>query len=87
MCTRDLNLALSGEETFLVTVDWEDNWPIFNSGKSINLVTISHSDKLKEVLSFVWSSDFSQPELERGWYQPCKLSRIAQYGLECWVHL
>jgi hypothetical protein len=52
-----------------VKVDWEDDWPIFNGGKSINLTTSGHSEKLKVVPSFVWSSDFSKPELERGWYQ------------------
>jgi len=59
-----------------VKVQWEDDWPIFNGGKSIGIVTSSHDEKLKVAPSFVWSSDFSKPKLERGWYQKRTLSPI-----------
>jgi hypothetical protein len=58
-----------------VTVDWEDDWPIFNGGKSISIITSSHSEKEKITPPFVWSPDFTKPELEPGWYQKRTLSQ------------
>ncbi|KAF3762225.1 family 43 glycoside hydrolase [Cryphonectria parasitica EP155] len=68
-----------GKETFLVKVDWVDDWPVFNEGKNITLLTRGRENvakpKIDEVLSEqkeenpVWTADLSKPELELGWYQ------------------
>lgn len=66
-------LTIAGRETFLVTVDWVDDWPIFNHGKNIALLTQGRdsqhtvSNHLEEIQ--IWRADLSRTELELGWYQ------------------
>lgn len=57
-----------GRESYLVKVDWEDDWPIFNDEKNIELLTASHDMKVQVAQPQLWTADFSQKELEIGWY-------------------
>ncbi|KAF4982103.1 hypothetical protein FZEAL_2209 [Fusarium zealandicum] len=60
-----------GRETFLVKLEWQDDWPIFNDGKNITLETqgrgIVKSSSNAEVQS--WKADLTQDALELAWYQ------------------
>lgn len=62
----------AGRETFLVKVDWVDDWPIFNEGKNVTLRTNGRYSVAQhvntEALSH-WKAALDQPDLERGWYQ------------------
>ncbi|GAB1203642.1 hypothetical protein APSETT445_002279 [Aspergillus pseudonomiae] len=60
--------SVFGRETFLIPVEWKDDWPIFNGGNKISLKSQSphlyeHQDPV------VWRDDFSGPELQLGWYR------------------
>lgn len=63
-----------GRETFLVTVDWVDDWPVFNSGENIKLVTkgrdaIEQNVEVKrEEGQIKWEAALEGEELELGWY-------------------
>ncbi|BAE55534.1 unnamed protein product [Aspergillus oryzae RIB40] len=58
----------TGRETFLIPVEWKDDWPIFNRGKKISLQ--SDTPHLYEYQHPVaWRDDFSSPELQLGWYR------------------
>ncbi|KAJ9133012.1 Non-reducing end alpha-L-arabinofuranosidase BoGH43B [Pleurostoma richardsiae] len=62
-----------GRETFLVKVDWVDDWPVFNGGKNITLLTRGR-DRVEapqptESEGIVWQADLQQEDLELGWYQ------------------
>ncbi|KAM0551307.1 hypothetical protein ACHAPJ_008411 [Fusarium lateritium] len=60
-----------GRETFLVKVEWEDDWPIFNDGNNITLKTAGR-DLVKSASSSgpqTWRADLSRDKLELGWYQ------------------
>lgn len=68
-------LTETGRETFLVTVEWEDDWPIFNGGKNITFETegrASLTPSQATGLQKQWAADFSKEELELGWYQKSK---------------
>ncbi|KAF2015637.1 glycoside hydrolase family 43 protein [Aaosphaeria arxii CBS 175.79] len=67
-----------GRETFLVKVDWVDDWPVFNDGKNITLETEAHyplnqlegtgsSENLRWKASY--GLDSAPEALELGWYQ------------------
>ncbi|KAI1264829.1 glycoside hydrolase family 43 protein [Xylariaceae sp. FL1019] len=70
-----------GRETFLVKVDWLDDWPVFNEGRNITLTTNGRrfteqavtqftSGKSKSKLEEVkWKADLDREDLELGWYQ------------------
>ncbi|SCO12552.1 related to xylosidase/arabinosidase [Fusarium fujikuroi] len=60
-----------GRETFLVKVEWKDDWPIFNDGHNITLKTVGR-DLIKSASKpslQKWKADLSKDELELGWYQ------------------
>ncbi|GKZ30288.1 hypothetical protein AbraIFM66950_008624 [Aspergillus brasiliensis] len=60
--------SVFGRETFLAPVAWQDDWPIVNGGQKIPL----HSDSphLYELSTPVaWRDDFSDRELQLGWYR------------------
>jgi beta-xylosidase len=64
-------LTLLGRETFLVKVEWNDDWPIFNDGKNIMLETAGR-DLVKSASKpglHTWNADLSKDTLELGWYQ------------------
>ncbi|KAI1325738.1 glycoside hydrolase family 43 protein [Xylariaceae sp. FL0255] len=63
-----------GQETFLVKVDWVNDWPVFNEGRNITLTTVGRST-VKQNLSchakgeVKWQADLRNADLELGWYQ------------------
>ncbi|KAF6837966.1 Non-reducing end alpha-L-arabinofuranosidase BoGH43B 2 [Colletotrichum musicola] len=61
-----------GRETFLVRVDWEDDWPIFNGGRNITLETVGREHVAKvataDATGLKWKADLSKDSLEIGWY-------------------
>lgn len=71
------NLTSIGRETFLVKVEWKDDWPIFNDGNNITLKTTGR-DLIKSASKpslQTWKADLSKDDLEFGWYQKSKLSK------------
>jgi beta-xylosidase len=61
-----------GRETFLVRVDWEYDWPIFNCGNNVTLTTIGRQpvERLAAVNTngIRWKADLTRHDLELGWY-------------------
>ncbi|KPM34161.1 hypothetical protein AK830_g12407 [Neonectria ditissima] len=60
-----------GRETFLVTVEWDENWPVFNNGKNITLETTGRPSlaSVAKPSPQAWRADLSKESLELGWYQ------------------
>ncbi|KAL1864315.1 hypothetical protein Daus18300_007738 [Diaporthe australafricana] len=62
-----------GRETFLVKVDWVDDWPVFNEGRNIALLTQGRDSQAERVrlgdVPMQWQADLKSPNLELGWYQ------------------
>lgn len=67
-----------GRETFLVKVDWVDDWPVFNEGRNITLLTRGRESLVERVqpggVPLEWQADLQKPDLELGWYQKSKRS-------------
>lgn len=66
---------VAGRETFLVKVDWVDDWPVFNDGQNITLLTRGRDSKTSKHVdssALVWKADLDRPDLELGWYQKSK---------------
>ncbi|KAL5363734.1 glycosyl hydrolase [Aspergillus floccosus] len=60
--------SVFGRETFLVPVEWVDDWPVFNGGQKISLQGDSpHLYQFDHTVA--WRDDFSQPTLQLGWYR------------------
>jgi hypothetical protein len=79
---RPFNLIiLQGRETFLVSVDWVDGWPVFNNGQKISLQSSSQA-YIQEQSSVIWEDDFSKPNLQLGWYRKSKLL-VSFYKQRC----
>ncbi|KAM0335531.1 hypothetical protein ACHAQA_000579 [Verticillium albo-atrum] len=61
-----------GRETFLVRVDWEEDWPVFNLGRNVALETVGRGVVQKKAVAdehgVKWKADLSRPDLELGWY-------------------
>lgn len=53
-----------GRETFVVPVQWIDDWPIINGGDEIRL-----GSELEAGTETLWRDDFSDPVLGLGWYR------------------
>lgn len=66
-----------GRETFLVRVDWEDDWPVFNGGRNITLETVGREPVAKAVTAdatgLKWRANLSADSLEIGWYHKSTL--------------
>lgn len=67
-----------GRETFLVKVDWIDDWPVFNDGKNIAILTQGRDPQqvatdCAEGLP-AWTADLRKTDLELGWYQKSTLT-------------
>ncbi|KAJ5927849.1 hypothetical protein N7466_006805 [Penicillium verhagenii] len=59
--------SVLGRETFLVPVNWENDWPVIDGGKiSLQMTGPGLYHQTKAVS---WKDDFSQPELKIGWYR------------------
>lgn len=59
-------------------VDWVDDWPVFNEGENISLLTRGRDLQPQTSLSpgestTVWKADLSIADLELGWYQKREL--------------
>lgn len=77
---------VTGRETFLVKVDWVDDWPVFNDGKNISLLTQGRNPKPPQATETpqenpVWTADLKGPDLELGWYQ--KSEHFHRLGVAC----
>ncbi|KAH6617415.1 glycosyl hydrolase [Chaetomium tenue] len=61
-----------GRETFLVKVDWVDDWPVFNGGGNVALETVGRDPVVQRQVAgedgVRWRADLSRPDLELGWY-------------------
>ncbi|KAI1282832.1 glycoside hydrolase family 43 protein [Xylaria sp. FL0933] len=63
-----------GRETFLVKVDWVDDWPVFNEGRNITLTTagrmpVEQASSRVKPGNVKWQADLDQKNLDLGWYQ------------------
>ncbi|KAH6716512.1 beta-xylosidase [Leptodontidium sp. MPI-SDFR-AT-0119] len=58
-----------GRETFLVGVEWVDDWPVFNGGKNVGMLTEGPRGVVKVERERVWKADLGREELEVGWYE------------------
>ncbi|KAF4551803.1 Hypothetical protein D9617_12g036930 [Elsinoe fawcettii] len=63
-----------GRETFLVKVDWIDDWPVFNGGNNVTLHTEGRGNVRQEIETIKqadvkWRADLSRGQLELAWYQ------------------
>ncbi|KAI1338290.1 glycosyl hydrolase [Xylariaceae sp. FL0016] len=63
-----------GRETFLVKVDWVDDWPVFNDGRNITLETRGRKSATQLAAGIKpgdvkWTAALDQKNLELGWYQ------------------
>jgi beta-xylosidase len=66
-----------GRETYLVKVDWVDDWPVFNDGKNITLETqgrkpVTQWSGQMQKGEAKWKAALEEQELELGWYQKRK---------------
>lgn len=64
-----------GRETFLVKVEWKDDWPVFNDGNNITLKTAGRkaiAQALAQPNAVNWKADLSRNDLELGWYHKSK---------------
>ncbi|KAJ4299801.1 hypothetical protein N0V90_005047 [Kalmusia sp. IMI 367209] len=63
-----------GRETFLVKVNWVDDWPVFNEGRNVALVTRGRDAVEQDIEKMSadgvkWRADLKVQDLELGWYQ------------------
>ncbi|KAJ5864106.1 Concanavalin A-like lectin/glucanase subgroup [Penicillium soppii] len=60
--------SVLGRETFLVPLEWVDEWPVINGGKKIDLN--SHGPGLYVFDNPVaWRDEFSNSDMQVGWYR------------------
>lgn len=54
-------------------VDWVDDWPVFNEGKNIALLTQGRNSQFERISpcdeTLDWRANLEKPDLELGWYQ------------------
>ena len=79
-----------GRESFLVKVDWVDDWPVFNDGKNITLLTQGRDPisvlSNAEADGTIWNADLDRSDLELGWYQKGKLyTMVYTRDLTCYT--
>lgn len=73
-----INAKIIGRETFLVPMKWENDWPVVNEGKNITLQ--GEGPGLYQLQQPTgWRDDFTDPELQLGWYRKSKLFRFSIY--------
>lgn len=60
--------TIVGRETFLVHVEWENDWPVINGGKKIALQSTGPGLYQHEIL-VSWRDEFSGSQLQLGWYR------------------
>ncbi|KAF3019616.1 hypothetical protein E8E15_007835 [Penicillium rubens] len=60
--------SVLGRETFLVPLEWKDDWPVINGGQKISLN--SHGPGLYEFHTPVsWRDEFLDSQMQVGWYR------------------
>lgn len=60
--------SVFGRETFLIPMEWKEDWPVFNAGKKIPLKGTAKG--LYEIQQrSAWRDDFDQAEMQLGWYR------------------
>ena len=71
-----------GRESFLVSVSWENDWPVVNGGSKIMLHSTAPGLYEHEVRK-AWRDEFSTTEMQLGWYRKSELqySVIIQGGI------
>ncbi|KAJ5169245.1 uncharacterized protein N7482_004839 [Penicillium canariense] len=55
--------SVLGRETFLVQVEWENDWPVINGGKKITLQS-NGPGLYQHDIPVLWKDDFSSPKLQ-----------------------
>ncbi|RAH64401.1 glycoside hydrolase family 43 protein [Aspergillus aculeatinus CBS 121060] len=60
--------SVFGRETFLVPMNWENDWPVINGGKKIPL-EYAGPQLYQWQPPVAWRDDFTQPQLQLGWYR------------------
>ncbi|KAI9046734.1 hypothetical protein LZ554_009472 [Drepanopeziza brunnea f. sp. 'monogermtubi'] len=58
-----------GRETFLVGVEWVDDWPVFNRGETVGLLTLGPEAAVQRPTERIWKADLARDDLELGWYE------------------
>lgn len=62
-------------------VDWVDDWPVFNEGRNITLLTRGRDSSVERVdpgdVPLEWQANLEGPNLELGWYQKSEWSSNA----------
>ena len=66
------SLMALGRESYLVPMTWEDDWPVVNGGQKVTLQPQGPGLYIKDH-DPVWRDDFTQPEMELGWYRKSEL--------------
>ncbi|KAE8376020.1 glycosyl hydrolase [Aspergillus bertholletiae] len=82
----DWEESVFGRETFLIPVEWKDDWPIFNQGKKITL-QCENPHLYEYQYPVAWKDDFSSSELQLGWYRKNTPTRIDYSLIERPNHL
>lgn len=57
-----------GRETFLVPMTWEDDWPVVNDGQKVTLQS-SGPGLYQLEQPATWRDEFTEPQLNLGWYR------------------
>ncbi|KAJ5364879.1 uncharacterized protein N7496_010592 [Penicillium cataractarum] len=60
--------SVFGRESFLVHVEWENDWPVVNGGKKISLQS-NGPGLYQHEIPVSWKDDFSSSQLQLGWYR------------------
>jgi len=63
-----------GRETFLVGVEWIDDWPVFNGGKNVGILTQGPADVVQVARAKMWKANLEREDLEPGWYEKSEWS-------------
>jgi beta-xylosidase len=66
------DLIVSGRETLLLPVVWDNDWPIFNNREPVRLQQQVPAGYIVQK-PVGWKDDFSSPEMTLGWYRKSKL--------------
>lgn len=62
-----------GRETFLVGVEWVDDWPVFNKGRNVGILTEGPGGVAQVGKEASWKADLEREDLELGWYEKSEL--------------
>ncbi|KAJ5661448.1 uncharacterized protein N7477_009064 [Penicillium maclennaniae] len=60
--------SVLGRETFLVTVEWDNDWPVLNRGHKIALQSVGPG-LYQHIKPVSWRDDFTSPKMQLGWYR------------------